>query len=256
VSVSFFKNHVGQYDNPAWFSLVPSNRDPRNPSEMQMKRALARDTDRALNLYSLEPAVAGLLGWATFPWQRELVPSADGIVLRHSTIIGGEGDNGQHGRTATHEVGHWLGLLHTFQNGCAEPGDGVDDTPFQALPTAGCPVPAPSCGADRGTDPVDNHMNYSSDSCRKQFSAGQIARMQSMTAVFRPRLMKDSTTSVPTASAPSGAGAPGTPTTGSKATARQTVPPTASPAPGAHPRQTTGGSSGSSTTDAINQLLK
>lgn len=257
--VSFFKNQVGHYDNPAWFTLMPVGFDGNNLAELQMKRALARDSDRSLNFYTLEPVVADLLGWATFPWDRETSPVTDGIVVRHSSIPSGTNDASDLGRTATHEVGHWLGLLHTFQNGCADPGDGVDDTPFQARPTAGCPVPVPSCGADRGADAIDNHMNYSSESCRKQFSAGQITRMHTMTAVFRPRLIKGAPTETPAASVPAGTQAPNPASTPASAAASKATPAAAgaraAPAPASAPAQATG-SGASGTTDAINQLLK
>lgn len=68
-----------------------------------------------------------------------------------------------------HEVGHWMGLLHTFQgNTCrvGDPGDFIDDTNQQRVATQGCPAFfKDSCGLgpQRGGDPVENFMDYSSD---------------------------------------------------------------------------------------------
>lgn len=70
------------------------------------------------------------------------------------------------GKTAVHEVGHWFGLLHTFQDTtCAssDGGDYIDDTPQEATSTSGCPVGKDSCPASPGVDPVNNYMDYSSD---------------------------------------------------------------------------------------------
>lgn len=70
------------------------------------------------------------------------------------------------GKTAVHEVGHWFGLLHTFQDQtCAstDRGDYIDDTPQEATPTDGCPVGKDSCPGSPGVDPIGNYMDYSSD---------------------------------------------------------------------------------------------
>lgn len=70
------------------------------------------------------------------------------------------------GGTAVHEVGHWFGLLHTFEGlSClpGDPGDYIDDTPQEGTETAGCPAKKDSCPQIGGGDPVWNFMDYSSD---------------------------------------------------------------------------------------------
>lgn len=70
------------------------------------------------------------------------------------------------GKTAVHEVGHWFGLLHTFEGlSCdsTDRGDFVDDTPQEMTPTEGCPTGKDSCPGDMGLDPIGNYMDYSSD---------------------------------------------------------------------------------------------
>ena len=76
------------------------------------------------------------------------------------------------GRTGTHEVGHYLGLYHTFQNGCGgsncyASGDRICDTNAESQPEYNCPNNSSSCGS---TDPVRNYMNYSTDTCMNNFT--------------------------------------------------------------------------------------
>jgi hypothetical protein len=88
------------------------------------------------------------------------------------------------GDTGTHEVGHWLGLYHTFQGGCRGSGDFVDDTPAVRSPNYGCPVGADSCRKTPDDD-VFNYMDYTDDSCMFRFSDGQVVRAYEQSLQFR-----------------------------------------------------------------------
>jgi len=88
--------------------------------------------------------------------KRDVLRRIDGIVIAFDSMPGGAIENSDEGFTATHEVGHWLGLAHTFQNGCSTKGDGVDDTPTQRFPTTGCPEGQDTCPKDPGLDPIHN----------------------------------------------------------------------------------------------------
>ena len=89
------------------------------------------------------------------------------------------------GRTATHEVGHWLNCYHIWgDDGTACTGtDQVADTPNQADENYGCPTfPAISCSNGPNGDMFMNYMDYTDDACMNVFTAGQKARMQALFA--------------------------------------------------------------------------
>jgi len=154
-----------------------------------MKKALRRGTYADLNLYfqtnlSSYPytysAGSTLLGYCTLPTnityayngQTYEFPAIDYATdgcnilagsMPHApnTVIGYD-----QGKTAVHEIGHWFGLLHTFQDntcGAGDGGDYCDDTPQQSVSTSGCPTGKDSCPLSPGLDPINNYMDYSTD---------------------------------------------------------------------------------------------
>ncbi|HEX4977327.1 MAG TPA: zinc metalloprotease [Nocardioides sp.] len=136
----------------------------------------------ALNIWLVDFAYLGI---ATFPWDYEKQPSVDGVRVHWDSLPGGSINNYNLGETATHEVGHWLGLYHVFQGGCRGDGDEVQDTPAQSAATLGCPEGQDSCTTQAGLDSIHNYMDYSYDSCYNQFTPGQSDRMDTFWAAYR-----------------------------------------------------------------------
>lgn len=135
-------------------------------------------TDHYLNIWVCQ-LKGGLLGYAQFPGGPA---ETDGVVITHT----GFGTTGtalspfDKGRTATHEIGHWLNLYHIWGDdgtGCGGT-DEVDDTPNQGGPNYGFPgFPHISCNNAPDGDMFVNYMDYVDDKCMVMFTQGQAIRI-------------------------------------------------------------------------------
>ena len=177
--------------NLFWFNDLP---DPLNGTYYD---ALAWDPNRYLNIYTLSPEAPGglVLGYVPFlPQDGGVGTNEDGVRILWNAF-GRPSANAPYdqGRTATHEVGHWIGLYHVFDGGCssgAAPdcyanGDVICDTPPDSTSHGGCPLEAMSCG---DPDPIQNYMEYTNDACMTNFTPEQTRRIRCTAQFYRPQV--------------------------------------------------------------------
>jgi hypothetical protein len=178
-----FAFHLGGVDyteNKQWFTGCYGG------AEVAMKQSLAVNPATTLNIYTCKPRNS-ILGYSYLPSSFPEDHYAHGVVVLYSSLPGGTAAPYNLGDTATHEVGHYLGLYHTFDGGCSLPGDSVADTPAEASPAFGCPHDRDTCIAP-GLDPIYNFMDYTDDECMVEFTYGQSDRMSDLVTLYKPTL--------------------------------------------------------------------
>jgi hypothetical protein len=203
----FKKRSITRTDNASWQRMIDGEQ-----VELDAKTTLSVDPGQALNFYILIPryrdarsqAVTTALGIASFPWwmgEDTHNPQLDGVSVHYATLPGSASGAFDLGQTAVHEVGHWIGLLHTFHgggaftqdstDGCQPPGDEVSDTPYERRPHFGpgvgsaCPTATISECSAGSFNPISNYMNYADDRCMNEWTTGQDLRARNIMQRFR-----------------------------------------------------------------------
>jgi hypothetical protein len=136
----------------------------------------AWDSKQYLNIWVC--SMGGLAGYSSLPGND---PKKDGVVVDFAAFDANLfGAGYDMGRTAVHEVGHWLNLKHIWgDSDCGD--DGVSDTPKQEIYTVGCPNGVrKSCNNSTAGNMYMNYMDFTNDACMNIFTKGQKLRMRSL----------------------------------------------------------------------------
>ncbi len=163
------------------FSLIGTDRHNDSTAEWGTRDAVKAayppiNPDSVLNIWVCNIG-GGILGYAQFPGGN---PNTDGVVLLYSSLPGGSAAPYNLGRTATHEIGHYLNLRHIWGDGRCRQDDFVADTPSSDGANYGCPsYPTVNC---KSTDMTMNYMDYTDDACMYMFTDGQSNRMRALLA--------------------------------------------------------------------------
>jgi len=136
----------------------------------------ATTPDSVLNIWVVGAMTGGVIGYAQFPGG---AAATDGVVIARDCLgnVGAAAPPFNLGRTATHEVGHWLNLRHIWGDATCG-NDQVGDTPTHNAPNYGCPsYPHRSTCSGTPIEMTMNYMDYTDDACMYMFTTGQKNRM-------------------------------------------------------------------------------
>jgi PKD repeat protein len=184
------RNTVGWTAPPHTTNYINSTIKPYTFNNNVPTATRGWNPDNYFNIWVCEIS-GGILGYAQFP-QTALggmgcgaqSAATDGCVLTYNSVgkssVTGFAGPYNEGRTATHEIGHWLGLRHIWGDGNCAVDDFCNDTPLAAAANYGCPVGTNSCTAapDAGVDQIENYMDYTDDMCMNIFTYDQRMRMR------------------------------------------------------------------------------
>ena len=109
----------------------------------------------------------------------------DGVVILFSSLPGGTAAPYNQGDTATHEIGHWIGLYHTFQGGCSRRRRPGGRHAGRGVAGVRLPDRPRHLHAQPGLDPITNFMDYTDDSCMYEFTSGQSVRAAESWTAYR-----------------------------------------------------------------------
>lgn len=164
--------------NDAWARITKSNRSVIDDISASLNVGARNSANVYIGLFE------GLCGLASLPYAED---PYEALFLDYRCIPGGSQSDSYD--TIIHEMGHFMGLLHTFApepNGCRGKGDYVSDTPSQKVPHFKCRR-YDTCPNKPGLDPVRNYMDYTEDACNHRFTRGQIALMRYAHSYYRLR---------------------------------------------------------------------